>query len=234
MRVPPWWLVPNLLALDAPAVAVVWQRFLGEAVPVAASVVLGLTVWGVYLADRALDSRRVHATDRHRFAARHFRAFTLVGTTALAAAGTLAGLTLPAETLTTGAGVAAAVGAYLVAVHAGRLPGGKEILVGSLFGVGVGLTACGGPAVVAFAGLCVANCALISRWESAPDRPGAWLPATAAAVAGSAAGFSDIRVSVAVAAALLALGGLHAARRRLGPAAIRVLADAALLTPLLA
>lgn len=234
MRVPPWWLVPNLLALDAPAVAVVWQRFLGDAVPVAASVVLGLTVWGVYLADRALDSRRSHATDRHRFAARHFRAFTLVGTTALAAAGTLAWLALPAETLTTGAGVAAAVGAYLVAVHAGRLPGGKEVVVGSLFGVGVGLTAAVGPAVVAFAGLCVANCALISRWESAPDRPGAWLPASAAAVAGIAAGFSDIRVSVAVAVALLALGGLHAARRRLGPAAIRVLADAALLTPLLA
>jgi hypothetical protein len=234
MRVPPWWLVPNLLALDAPAVAVVWQRFLGDAVPVAASVVLGLTVWGVYLADRALDSRRAHATDRHRFAARHFWAFAALAPIALAAAGTLAWLALPVETLTTGAGVAAAVGVYFAAVHAGRLPGGKEVVVGTLFGVGVGLTAAAGPAVVAFAGLCVANCALISRWESAPDRPAAWLPAAAAAVAGVASGFSDARVSLAVAAALLLLGVLHLVRRRLGQAALRVLADAALLTPLLA
>ena len=52
----PWWLWPNVLALDAPTVAVVWQRFLGWAfdspVPAVASVVLGLTVWSIYLADR--------------------------------------------------------------------------------------------------------------------------------------------------------------------------------------
>src|SRR5947208_1712495 len=56
----PWWLWPNLLALDAPAVAVTWQLFLAAkapvAVPLAASVVLALVVWGVYLTDRAVDA----------------------------------------------------------------------------------------------------------------------------------------------------------------------------------
>ena len=62
----PWWLWPNLLGLDAPAVAVVWQRFLadasGVAVPVAASAVLALVVWGIYLTDRRLDARAGNGT----------------------------------------------------------------------------------------------------------------------------------------------------------------------------
>lgn len=232
MRVSPWWLVPNLLALDAPAVAVVWQRILGMNVPVAASVVLGLTVWGIYLADRALDARRSHGTDRHRFAARHFWAFISVGTVSLATAGSLAFVSLPVETLTIGVGVAAAVGAYFFAVHAGKLPGGKEVVVGSLFGVGVGLTASDGPGVIAFAGLCVVNCSLISRWESDPDRPSSGVPIMAALVAVIAVGLSDTRVSLAVVAALLLFGTMHVTRQRFDPRVLRVLADAVLLTPL--
>ena len=57
----PLWLWMNLLSLDAPLVAIVWQDFLARCYP---SVlfpvgrwVLGLTVWAIYLADRLMDVR---------------------------------------------------------------------------------------------------------------------------------------------------------------------------------
>lgn len=52
---------PNLLSLDAPAVALVWQDFLartfGIPLRMPARLVLGLTVWAIYLGDRLLDVR---------------------------------------------------------------------------------------------------------------------------------------------------------------------------------
>ena len=80
-RVGPWWLLPNLLALDAPTVAVVWQRFLAAesavVVPFAASLSLFGAVWALYLLDRVLDGRRgAIQADRHRFAVSHRRICT--------------------------------------------------------------------------------------------------------------------------------------------------------------
>ncbi len=75
---PPWWALPNAAALDAPVVAVVWQRFLadrfGVSVPWAATAALAAAVWAVYLGDRWLDARRgARHTDRHLVAARYPR-----------------------------------------------------------------------------------------------------------------------------------------------------------------
>ena len=71
----PWWLWPNLIALDAPTVGIVWQRFFGlvfrVSIPVAATVTLALVILAVYLTDRWLDAdpRKPHESgDRHRFA----------------------------------------------------------------------------------------------------------------------------------------------------------------------
>lgn len=75
---PPIWLLPNLLSLDAPIVALVWMWLLayGKKVQYLDSMlyaVLGLSVWGVYVVDRILDVRRnphlLHASDspRHAF-----------------------------------------------------------------------------------------------------------------------------------------------------------------------
>ena len=54
------WLWPNLLSLDAPLVAVVWQVMFARCfqVPVdtVAAALLLLTVWLVYSADRTLDA----------------------------------------------------------------------------------------------------------------------------------------------------------------------------------
>ncbi|WP_165235706.1 hypothetical protein [Aquisphaera insulae] len=240
---PPWWLVPNLLALDAPAVAVVWQRFLaarfGTPVPWSATVALAAVVWCVYLADRCLDARRGDLdADRHRIAVRFPRAFA-----GLAAAGLFIAVAavaqLPASYFVVGLWVGAGVVAYLTVVHlargaAGR--GAKELLVGAAFaaGVTVPLLAAGprpaewGPSAVVFGGLCWLNCRLIERWEGRRAWPGD--TALAAAVMTSAATLPPM-VGLAAAGAGAGLLAVHVTCRR-RPRAARVLADVVLLTPL--
>jgi hypothetical protein len=71
---PPAWLWFNLLSLDAPVVALVWQDFLARCYPatllLTGRAVLGLTVWAIYLADRLLDIRHPASAEesiRHEF-----------------------------------------------------------------------------------------------------------------------------------------------------------------------
>lgn len=245
----PWWLWPNLLGLDAPAVAVVWQQFLAAAagvrVPLTAAAVLGLVVWGVYLGDRWLDARRgLRTADRHRFAARHPRTVAVATVGAVGVAAALAA-DLPEEYLEAGRVVALALAGYVAAVSAGLdelLPGAKEAAVGLVFGGGVAVplaasAGAGGwlPGVAAFAGLCWLNCALISRWEERPADapPGSVLLAAAGLAVGAAvADGPPTCAPVVVSVGLLA--GLHLTRGWLSSRARRVLADAALLTPLAA
>ncbi len=230
----PWWLVPNLLALDAPAVAVIWQRFLGDGVTILASVALGATVWGIYLLDRVLDGPHSGTgSERHQFAARFPTTFGALAGIAFLTAAVCALQGLTASQFRAGMLLGSGVAAYLVAVHTRNLAGGKEVFVGLMFGLGVGLTANDGAGVVAFAGICVLNCSLIARWEGDPTGPGIRIPLGAALWAGIAAGFADTRVSLAVGVSLLLLGALHLARFRLGSRRLRALADAALLTPLI-
>ena len=142
--------------------------------------------------------------------------------------------------------------------HPWRAP--KEICVAVLLGAGVALFLLARPEVALrplaaplglFTLLCFANCALISVWEHEVDathgqtsfarqfRRGAafgrtlpWLLAVVAALlAGSETG--DTRAAAAcVAASSLLLGALDRAEPRLGAQLARVLADVALLTPL--
>ncbi len=243
----PWWLWPNVLALDAPAVAVVWQRFLGPAfgvaVPAAASVVLGLTVWGIYLADRWWDAR-TGMTDqpRHAFAAAN-PGLIGVSAAALAAAAGFA-LTLPISYLVAGGALAALVAAYFGLVHllkpnAVTARGGKEMLVGLMFaaGVAVPLVADGHdsvrwlPAVCGFGVVCWLNCRLIDRWEgevSGDDTREPSLGITTFVFASLVP--RPVAFALASAAALLLV--VHTTQRWLGPWVARVLADAVLLTPL--
>src|SRR6202035_5180189 len=79
----PLWLWPNLLSLDAPLIAVLWQGFLAYrfSLPLrpAARLVLGLTVWAIYLLDRLLDARKpaaLHEAARHRYYRRHSKLMT--------------------------------------------------------------------------------------------------------------------------------------------------------------
>lgn len=235
----PWWLVPNVLALDAPVVAAVWQRFLaaraGVPVPWDATAALAAAVWAIYLADRVLDARRgkVDAA-RHRAAARFPRTFAGAGLGAALVA-VVAAARLPVAYLQYGSAVALGVAAYLALVHAGpRLaPGGKEFLVGVGFAAGVAAPLAVSsvppaewlPGVVAFGGACWLNCRLIDRWEACVN------PNWRDALLGAAL-LAATPVLPAVAAAAVGLVLVHLVFRRQPPAA-RALADAALLTPLL-
>jgi hypothetical protein len=247
----PWWLWPNVLGLDAPLVAVVWQLFLatvaGVAVPLAASAVLALVVWGVYLADRGLDAHRGAAdTDRHRAAGRYRTVWLGLAAAALLAAATLAVTALPQAYLTAGCAVGAFTLGYFAAVHLirtqiGRARGVKEVSVGVLFaaGVSVPLVAEARAAAgwlwgtLAFAALCWLNCTLISVWEDGAEAgPPAWLAPTAGVVAVAAGLGAPRSVAVAVCASAAALAALHTLRLRVSSRVVRVLADVVLLTPL--
>ena len=240
----PWWLVPNLLALDAPAAAVVWQRFLaarfGTGVPRSATIALAAIVWCIYLADRRLDARRGDfEADRHRVADRFPRAFVGLAMASLAVA-VVATSQLPASYFAVGASLGLGVAAYLAAVHfapgVARL-GAKELLVGAAFaaGVTVPLAASGPPPVrwlpsaAAFGGLCWLNCRLIERWEGRRAWPG---DAVLGAAVVTSAAVLPLAVGLAVVGASAGLLAIHLTCRR-RPRAARVLADAVLLTPLL-
>lgn len=241
----PWWLWPNVLALDAPAVAVAWQRFLagafGVAVPPAASAVLALVVWGIYLADRRLDALRGESRrPRHAFAAR--RPGLVAGLAAVAFLTAVPfSISLPSAYLVAGTTVAACVLGYLALVHVANAarPGAKESLVGILFAAGVGVPLLAShpdplawlPAVAGFGLLCWLNCRLIDLWESETTGPGEREPVLGVGVVLCAAvGRPDVGLALALSVALLLL--LHVFRRRVGADAARALADLALLTPL--
>ena len=93
----PLWLIPNLLSLDAPLVAVVWLYIFAktwrvEYLPWAAYISLGLVVWVIYVTDRLLDASLGSSSSgkleaRHEFHQRHRKFFTraaiVAGVTAL-------------------------------------------------------------------------------------------------------------------------------------------------------
>jgi hypothetical protein len=69
---------PNLIGLDSPLVAVSWQamfaKISGADLPWFIHLILGLSTWCIYLADRIIDVMRTDqlaVTSRHRFTQRH-------------------------------------------------------------------------------------------------------------------------------------------------------------------
>ena len=250
------WLLPHLLSLDAPLVALVWQawwaRSAGVHLLLSHRIALGFAVWSIYLADRLADVRGPEradtATSRHRFSRRWhgpLRLLLAVALGGLAAVTVLGGL--PSEDVWAGLGLAVLMSGYfawvhLVQVHLGRW--WKEAWVGAAFAGGTalfvrhGLDGGGWLAVALFGVTCFGNCALITRWENG-GRPatGGFLRPACGAIALLAAGLalaghgSFPTVPVAFAAAGLRLLDGPAGRAR-SLDARRVLADVALLTPL--
>lgn len=245
----PWWIVPNLLALDAPAVAVVWQRFLGSQfrvpVPVLASVVLALVVWGIYLLDRLWDARRGDLrSDRHRYAGAYPRSILAMSLGALGAAAVCCAF-LPFEILKAGALVAIGVVGYLALVHglAPRWTGAlatKELLVGTGFAAGVGVPLLASPnfspawlpALAAFGILCALNCRLIDRWEL--QKPIGELENFMAVAIALSCLATPLPIARVLFAGLVFLALVQVAFGQRRPRPARVLADVALLAPLVA
>ena len=181
----PWWLWPNVLNLDAPLVAVVWQemfaRVVGAQLGAEHRWLIFLAVWQVYFVDRWLDSRRDPKiqTDRHRFHGR----IGAIGW-GVEAAAFVASIVLAIRCLNQDGWVGAAVllalsGVCFTMTHVGRsrwyfaLP--KELWIGSIFACGCALQpwtlAADRPewlpwCVLAFGILCFLNCAAITFWEN--------------------------------------------------------------------
>lgn len=241
-----FWLWPNLLSLDAPVVAVLWQILFARCfqVPVdaLAAVLLLLTVWLIYAADRTLDAWKGDGhSPRHEFYQRRWKTLLPVWLAALGLTGWLAAEYLSPGLFLRGVVLLAIVGVYFALVHSGILRWPKEAVVGVLFALGASLEAWSKvktPADVAtillFSGLCWMNCIAIQRWEG--ERLD-WSPCAAAIVLACAAAvllYAHRPVlggaELASAFAFLLLDRVH---RKLSLDAVRVLADVALLSPLL-
>ncbi len=245
----PWWLLPNLLALDAPIVAVCWQRFLyanlGQSLNVPASVTLGLVVWGLYLLDRGLDNRKTQNTslpDRHRFAQRYNRLFMGVGLTGMLLGVLTAFVYLPALSLLSGTILGVLLLLYLIIVHYApfRLSGSKEFLVGIMFAAGVAIPlfthfpdqmSIWFPVVVGFAFLCWLNCLLIDRWEKGSIGFGLF-PMMISSIIAVIALLSPTPCNLVLFMADSFILLLHLLRNRLGVRFLRVAVDFVLIIPL--
>lgn len=226
--------------------------------------VLGASVWLAYVCDRWLEGwrldHRIVLTPRHRFH-QHWRwPLAAVWLIVLAANLWVALTRLSPRNLALGAALAAGAAAYVVShqwLHRDsrwRVP--KELCIAALLTAGVvlfiePLSPTVAWTAVAPALLFFTNCALISHWEREIDAVHGqtslaghasaraairWLPWLTAAVAVVLAVVVPAARAVAAcavaSAAVLAL--VDRAEPRLGWRAARVLADAALLTPLAA
>lgn len=188
----PLWLYPNLLGLDAPVVAVCWQwlfaKSFGIEVPLVFHLILGLSAWCIYLADRVyeafLGGNPDQGTERRRFTFRHIRPLLLVLIAAAAVNSFLIFRHVPLQLIVSGLATASLLAVY----YAIRLKCApqvtsimpREILCGMLFSIGCAITPHafgageGHPvafwiAVASFGIACSTACILISVWECDED-----------------------------------------------------------------
>lgn len=181
----------NVLSLDAPAVALVWQALLAEAAGVPLGwhhrFLLAVAVWLAYALDRWLEAVRLPAERlvhrRHRFAAAHRQALAVVWSLALVLGVAVAIITLPAHEWLASMGVLVPVLTYLLSHqwhHRDsplRVP--KEACTAGLMAVGcavypaaaagshwVGLV----PGTLCFFLVALGNCLLIAVKDRAVDR----------------------------------------------------------------
>lgn len=250
-----FWLWPNLLSLDAPIVALLWQAFLARCFDIPlrlpAQLVLGLTVWAIYLTDRQLDALQPapeREAARHRFHRRWHRWITVFLILILAADMVITLTWLRPAVFHHGLFALAGVVAYLGFLHFRGVALPKEFLVAALFTTGVFLVGWTNAssdwplifAALAFFTLCLGNLFAIDLWERAEFRASSGLAAvslpvlysglTALAIVCGLVG-SRWYLAVAVSAMLIML--LCFLEKKMGYELRRVLVDWALLSPLL-
>ena len=181
----PWWLWPNLLNLDSPLLALIWQeqfaRVAGVSVGWGERVLLFCCIWLVYWADRALDaveSGGKTETHRHAIQLRGKVIWLGVSIVVLVVAIVLALTTLNSRAWLGGGAVLVFTVAHFGATHwwpalRNRFwP--KEWHVGFVFSVGCALQVWSvAPSVwpslllpmFGFGALCAMSCSHITAWE---------------------------------------------------------------------
>lgn len=119
----PWWLWLNVLSLDAPLVAVLWQWALARTYGVQMDPItystLGLAVWLIYVVDRVLDTCPVDGSrvlqTRHLYYRQHHRFFAWVAIPVVTVFLMYRVFTsLPATIMWRGIGLSFLVGLYLL------------------------------------------------------------------------------------------------------------------------
>jgi hypothetical protein len=227
--------------LDAVLIAVLWQVFLSRTVvplATASTVVLGLSVWLVYTADRLRDTwgpARAAESPRHAFA-RQYRVALLAAIGMLLMADlAIAWWWLPGRELLAGLAMLPLVAVRVFAVR--RYPAVKNFFTGLLFAAGIWMPILlvdpWRPGFGLFVLLCTWNCAAIDAWEHATARPLA--PAAAVLMVMAFGVFSVTHLGVALAETLSAALCLTLAllAPRLSANHRRIAVDVCLLTPLL-
>lgn len=240
-----------------------FARAVGAGASAADFAVLGIGTWLLYVADRLLDGMagpaRSDLRERHFFHLRHRQALLAASVPACGALIWLIAARMHAALRVEDAWIFAGAALYFAAVHQrlARLRFPRELAVGIVFAC-----ACVAPAwaqapyahgdlavlALLLAALAWLNCTAIHAWER--SGPGRWPVVTAAALAlALAAGLflgmavrnsGEVKLAAAILASALLLLALdrdfRRARKRAdapSPLAMRILADAALLTPLL-
>lgn len=271
-----WWLWPNLLSLDAPLVAILWDllfaRCLGARVRPVAVATMALWVWLIYASDRLLDGLQAAnslegETPRHRFYRINRAAIVPWLAAGLAVALVLSASQLRFRLFLYGIPLGLLVAAYFVIVH--RRPRAlqnywpKELAVAILFAAGALLPVwanltVGGMSLVApgmlLIGILWMNAVGIERWEArlGTHDESCHRPGLTGLIAGhlGTAGFAIVIISVllissgaismreqplyaSIITSAIALAGVDRLHGSVERDALRVLADAALLTPLL-
>jgi hypothetical protein len=238
------WLWPNLLSLDAPVVALLWQilfaRCFHARVDFLPSLLLVLAVWLIYAADRTFDAWSGSGVrPRHEFYRRHWKALLPLWILALGAGSALAWMRLTPELFYSGLALGVAVALYFTLLHLGIFQRTKEAAVAVLFALGATLsawpnvrTAADIEAIILFSCLCWINCVAIEHWEGESRWPIAAAAGFVALAAVMLLFSSRPVLGGAMAASALAFVALDCARRRFSRDALRVLADVALLSPL--
>lgn len=247
------WQWPNLLALDAALIAVAWQvvlaKGLGLTLPMAACIVLALSVWLTYLADRLFDVARRPMGQllsvRHTFAKRHARGLWRIWAAILVVDVGIAWVGLPAVALQKGILLLLLCLIYTALNQKlSRRFFPKEAFVALIYTGGV-VVFQQAPIPTAFAWffalLCLFNCLAIGVKETSIDarmQVHSIAPLVAERWLGAGALFLHLLVilvappgAVAMSAGFLTLGLLHIWRKRILVETFRVLADMSLLVP---
>lgn len=181
-----FWLWPNLLTLQAPLVAVLWQCLLAQSLHAKlnpfAPWALAMAVWLIYVADHLLDTARPRATPndppRKEFCRKHWEKFLLAAVVVgcVLAAGVIRFLW--EITVRIGWKISASVVLYFALIHFTpahwRKNWPREVVVAVIFSLGtfsaVWFAAAeqSAPiwaAAILFMALCCTNCSLIETWE---------------------------------------------------------------------